>query len=764
MRDLKSAGNMLLAVLLTLTAATGITACLDSSSAPAPGSGGGGALTITSNSLLIGLVGQPYVDTVGGSGGTTPYVWSVSPALPPNLQLNQSTGTISGTPTGTSEVDHTFTLKDSSPLAVQVQKTLHLSVVPPPPVLTILTTTLPSGTINQPYSEPLQAAGGTGPMTWSLIAGSLPPNFSLDPSTGVISGTPTGTTASTSNFTIQVADTGGQLDAQALSIRINLPPAPTITTTSLPGGTVGIPYGEPVQATGGTGALTWSISAGTLPLPLTINPATGVISGTPGASGTFNFTVQVTDSFPLSDTQALSITIGAAPVPPNITTTSLPDGTMGTVYNRTLQRSGGTAPFTWSFTGTLPPDLNLNPVTGVISGTPSAAGTFTFTPQVTDSLSLTDTTPPGLSITIVTPPAPTITTTSLPGGTVGTVYSQTLQASGGTGTRVWSVTSGSLPSNLSLAPTTGVISGNPTSPGTSAFTVEVTDSLSLSDTQNLSITIAAVPVPPTITTPSLPGGTVGTPYSQPVQATGGTGALTWSISAGTLPPPLTIDPTSGVISGAPTTTGTFNFMVQAVDTVSLSDTKALSIIISGSAPNITTATLPDGTVGTEYNQPLSATGGAGTLVWSSISGSLPANLSLSPAGVISGTPTGTGTANFTVQVTDAFSQTDTQALSITIVSTPIPLTITTNSPLPTGQVGQPYVGTTLTATGGTPPYSNWGVTPDLPTGLTLNPSTGEISGTPDTGTEGPTTHTISVDDSTSASVNKPNISLTIDPP
>ena len=667
MRDLKSAGNLLLTVLLTLTAVTGITACLNSSSSdPAAGSGGG-ALTISSNSLLVGLVGQPYADTVGGSGGTTPYVWSVSPALPPNLQLNQSTGTISGTPTGTSEVDHTFTLKDSSPLAVQIQKTLHLSVVPPPPVLTILTTTLPSGTINQPYSEPLQAAGGTGSMTWSLIAGSLPSNFSLDPSTGVISGTPTGTTASTSNFTIQVADTGGQLDAQALSIRINLPPAPTITTTSLPGGTVGIPYGEPVQATGGTGALTWSISAGTLPPPLTINPATGEISGTPDSSGTFNFTVQVTDTFPRSDTQALSITIAAVLVPPTITTEALPRGTVGTGYNRTLQRSGGTTPFTWSFTGTLPPDLNLNPSTGVISGTPSAAGTFNFTPRVTDSLSLTDTTPPGLSITIVHPPAPTVTTTSLPGGTVGTPYSRTLQASGGTGTLVWSVTSGSLPSNLSLAPTTGVISGNPTSPGTSDFTAEVTDSVSLSDTQNLSITIAAVPVPPNITTEALPRGTVGTAYNRTLQRSGGTAPFTWSFT-GTLPADLNLNPSTGVISGTPSAAGTFNFTPQVTDGLSLSDTQALSITINAvpSSLTITTDRLLEGRRNRPYADTLEASEGTIPYTWS-VDPDLPDGLGLDPAtGVISGTPTATSNINHEFTVRDSSDQTNTKKLRLRI--------------------------------------------------------------------------------------------------
>jgi hypothetical protein len=316
MRHHPSKQNIVWTVLFSLLATLALSACGDSNNvsgppAPTP-TAAPGFLSITSNSLLIGVAGQPYADTVGGSGGTTPYLWSVSPALPLTLQLNQSSGIISGTPTGVREADYTFTLRDSSSPAVQVQKTLHLSVVPAPPVLTILTTVLPSGTINEPYAKTLQAAGGTGTLTWSLTAGSLPQNFSLNPLTGEISGTPTGTTASTSSFRIQVADTNGQLDEQILSIRINLPTAPNITTTTLPNGTVGAAYSTSVTATGEIGNLRWTIiSPGTGPLPpgLDIDPDTGVISGDPTTPGVFPFTVQVTDTIPQSDTQDLSITI-----------------------------------------------------------------------------------------------------------------------------------------------------------------------------------------------------------------------------------------------------------------------------------------------------------------------------------------------------------------------------------------------------------------------------------------------------------------------
>ena len=393
MRHHPSKQNIVWTILFSLLAAMTLNACSDSnnvSGPPAPVEPG--PLTISSTSLLIGVVGQPYADTVSGSGGTTPYTWSVAPTLPAGLSLNPTTGTITSTPlpTATSSRLHIFTLKDSSSPQQQVQKSLTLTVVNPPPVLTILTTSLPNATVPLSYSFPLQASGGSGALTWSLVAGSLPQNFSLNMTTGLISGTTSAaSTAGTSNFTVRVTDTSGQVDEQPLSITIVFPSAPTITTPSLPDGTVTIAYNKQVLATGGTGALAWTVSVGSLPPLLSLNPTTGVISGTPNTEGTFNFTVKATDTLSLFDTRALSIVVNAAPPPLTITTTSLPTGTVGMPYNptvlQTLQATGGTTPYTWSVTPALPAPLTLDTSTGEITGTPSAISNTMHTFTVTDS-------------------------------------------------------------------------------------------------------------------------------------------------------------------------------------------------------------------------------------------------------------------------------------------------------------------------------------------------------------------------------------------
>jgi hypothetical protein len=190
-------------------------------------------------------------------------------------------------------------------LAQSDTQTLSIAVTP----FSITTTSLPSGSIGQAYSQPVQTIGGTPPLTFSIIpTGTLPPGLSLNSTTGVVSGVPV-VPAGTSSFTVRVADAGGRNDTQALSITIDLLNPPNITTITLPTGTFGQAYSQTLHADGGIGALTWNIVAGALPPGLNLIPSTGVISGTPTAPGVSSFTVRVVDTRGQTDTQELSISI-----------------------------------------------------------------------------------------------------------------------------------------------------------------------------------------------------------------------------------------------------------------------------------------------------------------------------------------------------------------------------------------------------------------------------------------------------------------------
>ncbi|MCX6874843.1 MAG: putative Ig domain-containing protein, partial [Verrucomicrobia bacterium] len=191
-------------------------------------------------------------------------------------------------------------------------------------------------------------------------------------------------------------------------------------------------------------------------------------------------------------------------------------------------------------------------------------------------------------------------------------------------------------------------------------------------------------VAPTITTPSpLTSGVVGTAYSQTFAATGGTTPYTWAVAAGTLPTGLALS-TAGVLSGTPTVAATASFTVKVTGANSLFSTKVFSLTI-GEQPTITTPSpLPSGVKGTAYSQTLAATGGTTPYAWTIAAGTLPAGLSLSTAGVLSGTPTAAVVASFTVKVTGANSLFSTKDFGLTIAGPP---TITTPTPLTSGVVG-----------------------------------------------------------------------------
>lgn len=688
----------------------------------------GAGLTITSAAALPNAtVGAAYNQTLAAAGGVPPYTWSPVGALLPSpsplaaLSLSAG-GVIIGTPTATGSGSFPITVTDSTGTASS-PVTFTLTIVTPP---VINTATLPTATAGASYSQALAASGGTQPYKWVVLSGSLPAALSLS-TAGVISGIPGA--AGVSNFTVQLTDGTGVTATKALTLTVTT--ALSISTASpLPTGEVNIAYSQTLAAAGGTAPYTWSVTGGALPQGLTMSTG-GVLSGKPATAGSFSFKAQVTDSRQLTASATLALTI-AAPVTIS-TPATLNGGSLNATYSQILSASAGVGPYTWALTGgALPAGLSLT-AGGVLSGTPTATGTFSFTLTATDSLSATDsrlfTIVIGVGLTVTTP-------ATLPGGTVGVAYSVSLQASGGTSPYSWIASSGSPPAGLSVS-RNGLLSGVPTAAGSFSFTVQVTDNVGHQATAPLTITVAPALV---ITTSTLAGGTVGGTYSQPLTATGGTPPYKWSLVTGTLPPLVGLSP-DGSITGTTTTAGTFTFTVLVTDSDGVTQTKQLSIIVAGGVTITTAAVLPNGNINAPYSQTLAAAGGTPPYTWALSAGALPAGLTVTPAGAITGTPTAAGTFQFTVTVADSVTLTASQQFTLTIANG---LAITTAT-LPGGSVGAAY-SQTLAAAGGTPPYTFTTSAGALPPGLTITGAV--LGGTPTT--TGSYTFTIQVTDSVSA--------------
>ena len=359
-----------------------------------------GPLCISTVTLVNASAGTAYNQTVTALGGTPPYLWSIaSGTLPPGLSLVASTGAITGTPAATGTSGFTVMAADSQGVPATATKALSIQVVD---ALVIATTSLPDGHIDATlYSQTLAATGGVGPYIWSCVSGSLPDGLSFNPGTGVLSGTPT--TAGAWSFTVRVTDRQAPpgLAARALSITVT-PGPPVVATSVLATGRLGAAYNETLMALGGTAPYTWALVSGSLPPGLSLTASTGAITGTPTALGTANFTVMVADSDSPAATATKALSI-AVPPPVMVTTLSLPAGQLGVAYSRTLTATGGQIPYTWRLsTGSLPAGLTLDGATGVISGTPTALGTFIFDVYASDSQSPPDEGGRHLAIAVIT--------------------------------------------------------------------------------------------------------------------------------------------------------------------------------------------------------------------------------------------------------------------------------------------------------------------------------------------------------------------------
>ena len=339
---------------------------------------------------------------------------------------------------------------------------------------------------------------------------------------------------------------------------------------------VGTPYSGSLTATGGVPPYEWSI-AGALPPGLSLNPSTGIISGTPTTDGTFSFVVNVKETRPAGDnsaftgTAAFTIVVGKQP---ELTVTLDPlTGTVNVPFNGVAGATGGTAPYKFEkLAGNFPSGVSLNS-SGTLSGTPTAVGTFAVSIQATDSKGATGT--GNFSIEIASESPITVTLEGGGAGEVGEPFTDgVLTATGGTPPYTFRDASSVLATaGLSVGSSTGAITGTPTQAGTFTFNAEATDKNGLKGTAALTVTItdgggSGEPLTVTLNTP-LPTATAGVPYSTVIgTVAGGTAPYTWSFeSIGNLPVDITLSD-SGVLAGTFGAAGTYNFVVKVVDSSS----------------------------------------------------------------------------------------------------------------------------------------------------------------------------------------------------
>ncbi len=258
----------------------------------------------------------------------------------------------------------------------------------------------------------------------------------------------------------------------SITFRVHTPTAPQITSSNST--SVLSSSGSVAFTATATGFPAPSFSLSGAPSWLSIDPATGMLSGTipPRLVGSFTFTIDAADGTPPDAAQRFTLKVGALPIA--LVAPGTLSGNVTNPFAATLTARGGVAPFSWTAAGGLPPGLSLSP-TGRITGTPTRTGTYTFTVKALDSAQPTAASSTEKVTITIAPRRLAITTGALPSGKVAAAYAQTLKSAMGIAPLAWTVKSGQLPAGLTLDARTGAIGGMPTQTGTSTFTVQVTD-------------------------------------------------------------------------------------------------------------------------------------------------------------------------------------------------------------------------------------------------------------------------------------------------
>lgn len=480
------------------------------------------------------------------------------------------------------------------------------------PISPLTVTSIPSLVTreNTPYSQSNTAHGGVGPYTYSVGSGQIPPGTTLNTSTGLVSGNPS--PQGSFSYTIHAHDSQSpQATADGAPISGNID-VPGVTVASTPSGAtqVGVAYSQTNVASGGNPAYIYSLSSGAVPAGTTLNASTGLVSGTPTVPGPFSYTVRATDTTSpthlFGDGGVQSGTIGTGTLV--LSCIASVSKQVGLLYQQVSAANGGTPDYTYSVSaGTLPAGTSLDPVTGVVTGGPTAAGPINYTIKATDSAgAFTTCTVTGTILS----PALVLTSTNALTMVVGLTYSQGNVASGGTPAYTYSIVGGAVPAGTSLNTTTGTVSGTPTTPGPFTYDVRVVDTSSpqKSDTKTITGTIATVASTALVlnSTPSA-NQKVGVLYSQTNIGAGGTPPYTYALTGGAIPVGTSFNVTTGTVSGTPTVAGPYSYVVQVTDSSVPPKTASNTVTGSIALGNPTSVTLVSSLNPSVFGQPVTFT-------------------------------------------------------------------------------------------------------------------------------------------------------------
>jgi hypothetical protein len=709
---------------------------------------------------------EPYTQPLLVLGGTGIYPsWTAVTALPPGLSLDAATGVLSGTPANTGGF-YNVQVRAADSDGNTITGNMGLSVSGPTPTLLNFGSGPSFGPMPQGNSSSysLNVSGGTPPYTLSALT-ALPPGFTILSAGGGVLGEPgsnhslagVALESGTFTFTIRAEDSIGNIGVRTFTLRVA--PFAMITGNTLPDGSVGVPYTVTLTAlTSAAGALTWSTvpTSAQLPPGLTL-AADGIIAGSPTTAGTFSFQVAVTDASGISLTRTMTIKISTL----NITAPAiLPAASSGTPYTFDFDASGGTP--VWTLTG-LPTSIGLtfDAATGVLTGTPTAYGSFDLTVAATVGSSAT-TRRFRLPIHAANPallesPADV----DLRSYTAGTGFSLRLEAWEGRPPYTWSVAEGSsLPPGVALLtgaaapndpPGVTLLAGSVATPGTYTFWLVTTDAAGTTQKRQYTMRVTTLGLYNT----SLPTLTTGTAYSWQFLAVGGSGGYTFSMSPAQesqemLPPGLALS-AAGLLSGTPTSTGNYGFILRVTDSVgAFYERRVTYIVNSPSGLRITNPNPVNFWIGSGRAFRLNTSPATSTYTWIVAPGSnpLPPGLSLvrglstsqPTATYLTGAPSAAGAYTFALRATDdangAVSADHLFRMHVSTMQVTSPAIEVLNvMDVPAAREGTAY-SFTFRVAGGTPPYS-YTQSPwqPLPAGLTLSPD-GTLRGTPQPGSNG----------------------------